>query len=229
MAATFVLLPGAGSTAWYWHLVRPGLEAAGHDVVAVDLPVDDDRCGLAEYAAVALEAIGERPNLVVVSQSIGAFTAPLIATERPVDLMVLVVPMVPAPGESGGAWWTNTGQAEAARAFAVLEGRDPDKPFDEVEVFLHDVDPDVAAESAHHVRNQSGTPFEKPWPLERWPDVPTRCIVGRRDRLFPLEFQHRVVNERLGITPDEIDSGHLPALSRPVELTDYLLACYDSV
>jgi hypothetical protein len=27
-----------------------------------------------------------------------------------------------------------------------------------------------------------------------------------------------VVAERLGVTPDEIDCGHLPALARPVEL-----------
>ena len=32
----------------------------------------------------------------------------------------------------------------------------------------------------------------------------------------------RVVHERLGITPDEIDGGHLVALSRPKELADRL-------
>ncbi len=36
--ATFVLIPGAGSDSWHWHLVGPELEARGHDVVAVDLP-----------------------------------------------------------------------------------------------------------------------------------------------------------------------------------------------
>jgi len=34
----------------------------------------------------------------------------------------------------------------------------------------------------------------------------------------------RVVKERLGITPDEMDGGHLPALSRPKELVDRLEA-----
>jgi len=32
----------------------------------------------------------------------------------------------------------------------------------------------------------------------------------------------RVVRERLGLTPDEIASGHLPALSRPEELVERL-------
>jgi pimeloyl-ACP methyl ester carboxylesterase len=221
--ATFVLLHGAGSDSWYWHLVTPRLVAAGYDVIAVDLPVDDDTCGLADYAAAALDAIGSRAGLTLVAQSMAAFTAPIVATEVPVDRIVLVAPMVPAPGETPGQWWAKTGQPDAARRYAMDEGRDPDKAFDPIEVFLHDVDPTIVAASAEHVRSQSGRPFGDPWPLMDWPAVATRCVIGRFDRLFPLEFQRRVVPERLGITPDEIDSGHLPALSRPEELTGLLL------
>ena len=44
-------------------------------------------------------------------------------------------------------------------------------------------------------------------------------IAGARDRLFPLDYLRRLARERLGI--DEVslvDSGHLPALSRPEEV-----------
>ncbi|MGH2705341.1 MAG: alpha/beta hydrolase, partial [Actinomycetota bacterium] len=44
----------------------------------------------------------------------------------------------------------------------------------------------------------------------------------RDDRLFPAPFLRRVGRERLGITPDEIDGGHTPALSRPKELAERL-------
>jgi pimeloyl-ACP methyl ester carboxylesterase len=222
--ATFVLLPGAASDAWYWHLVAPELRAAGHDVIAVDLPVDDDDAGLAEYTDVTVAAIGEHTDLVLVAQSMAGFTAPLVSTRVAVDLIVLVAAMVPAPGESPGEWWANTGQPDAQRAAALRDDRDPDKDFDPFEMFLHDVPAAVAAESAAHVRNQSATPFEKPWPLTAWPDVATRFLLCRHDRLFPADFQRRVVRERLGITPDEIDSGHLPALSVPTELAARLVA-----
>jgi hypothetical protein len=139
-------------------------------------------------------------------------------------LIVLVAGMVPAPGESPGDWWENTGQPQAMRAAAIREGRDPDKAFDPVEVFLHDVPGPVAAESAAHVRNQSATPFQAPWPLARWPPVPTRFLLCRQDRLFPADFQRRVVRQRLGLVADEIDSGHLPALSVPKDLATRLLA-----
>src|SRR5947207_5729031 len=95
-----------------------------------------------------LATMGSRTNLTLVAQSMAAFTAPMIATEVPVDQIVLVAPMVPAPGEPPGLWWANTGQADAARQCAMREGRDPDKPFDPVEVFLHDVGPTIVAASA---------------------------------------------------------------------------------
>ena len=113
--ATFVLIPGSGSTSWYWHLVVPKLRVAGHDTVAVDLPCDDDSAGLATYT-------------------------------------------------------------------------------------------------------------DTPWSLAAWPDVPTRFLLCRDDRFFPADFLRRVVRQRLGITPDEMDGGHLPALARPQELAQRLLA-----
>lgn len=221
--STFALLHGAGSTSWYWHLVAPRLVDAGHEAVAVEFPVDDDACGLAEYASTGVEVIGSRPHLTLVAQSMAAFTAPMIATMIPVELIVLVAPMVPAPGETAGEWWDNTGQPDAARQSAIAERRDPHAPFDPVEVFLHDVAPAVAAAAGDHVRAQSHRPFSDPWPLEGWPDVTTRCVIDQHDRLFPPDFQRRVLGDRLGITPDEIDAGHLPALSRPDDLAALLV------
>ena len=150
--ATYVLIHGAGSDSWYWHLVAPRLRSLGHDVVAVDLPCEDDTAGLDEYADVVVDAVGDRHDVILVAQSLGGFTAPLVCDRLPVILLVLVAAMTPRPGESPGEWWANTGH------------RFPD-PFDPQVVFAHDVPPDVAAASLDHLREQSGTPFEKPWPL----------------------------------------------------------------
>jgi hypothetical protein len=48
--ATCVLIHGAGDSGWYWHLVDRKLRERGHDVVVMDLPVDDDAAGLSQYA-----------------------------------------------------------------------------------------------------------------------------------------------------------------------------------
>jgi pimeloyl-ACP methyl ester carboxylesterase len=170
-----------------------------------------------------VEAIGDRRDLIVVAQSLGGLVAPLVCDRVPANLLVMVAAMVPMPGETGGDWWANTGWEQARREQAERDGRPPDAPFDPMYDFFHDVPSDVVAEAfARGERHQSGTVFEKPWPLDSWPAVATRFLLCTEDRFFPADFQRRVVRQRLGITADEMESGHLPALSHPMELVDRL-------
>jgi pimeloyl-ACP methyl ester carboxylesterase len=215
--ATYVLIHGAGDSAYYWHLLAPELRERGHEVVAMDLPCDDESATLSDYADTVVDAIGDRTGLVLVAQSFGGFTAPLVCERVPVDLMVLVAGMVPSPGERGEDWFANTGYQSPARD----QGYDANS---EMEVFYHDVDPAVALEAMRGGCRQADTPGLEPWPLDAWPDVPTRFLLCRDDRLFPADWMRGVVRERLGIEPDEIDGGHCVALSRPRELAERLEA-----
>jgi pimeloyl-ACP methyl ester carboxylesterase len=220
---TYVLLPGAGGDSWYWHLVAPELRSRGHEVLTPDLPAADDSAGLGEYAEAVVTAIGNRADVVVVAQSMAAFTAPMVCDRVAVRLLILVAPMIPAPKESPGEWWSNSGQTTARRELDEREGRDPDAALDIPTVLFHDVSPDIVAEAfARGEPRQSDTPFGDPWPMDHWPRVPTRVLAGRYDRLFPLDFMRRLAFERLGIDADVIDTGHLPALSRPADLTESL-------
>jgi pimeloyl-ACP methyl ester carboxylesterase len=209
--ATYVLIHGAGDVGWYWHLVAAELRERGHDVVAPDLPCDDDAAGLSEYADAVIDAIGGRTELVVVAQSFGGFTAPLVCDRTPVELLVLVAAMIPAPGEAPGDWWANTRYES--------RGEDDD---DVIATYYHDVPPALVAEAVQRARGQSGTPMQAPWPLQAWPDVDTRVLLCRDDRLFPAGFMRRVARERLGVVPDEIDGGHCIALSRPRAVAERL-------
>jgi pimeloyl-ACP methyl ester carboxylesterase len=235
VAATFVLIPGAGGSAWYWHRVTPLLAEAGVDAIAVELPAADDSADLTTYADVACAAIADVDGpLILVGQSMGAFTAPMVADRIRVARIVLVNPMVPTPGESPGQWWDATGQDQAMAEHFRRIGL-PDKGFDPVEgaseatgderYFFHDVPAHVRDEAfSQPAPRQSDTPFGQTWPLHRWPDVLTQVVAGSDDRFFPLEFQRRLVRERLGLDVDVLPGGHLMALSRPRELADYLLA-----
>lgn len=212
--ATFVLIHGAGDVGWYWHLVEAELRARGHEAISRDLPCDDDSAGLPEYADTVVDAIGDRADLIVVAQSSGGFTAPLVCDRVAVALLVLVAPMIPAPAEAPADYWANTRYAEEAR----------DRYDDAIALFYQDVPPELAAEALKRGRFQSEARMGEPSPLRAWPDVPTRVLICRNDRVFPVRYLRRVAQERLGITPDEIDGGHTPALSRPRELTDRLEA-----
>lgn len=207
---TFVLIPGAGGDAWYWHLVGPVLHEAGHHAVAVALPAADDRAGLAEYAAATVRAIGDHDpeRVVLVAQSLAGFTAPMVYDEVGAAMLVLVNAMIPKPGETPGEWWANTRHAEAKTT-----------PFDPLEDFFHDVPPAVReAAIARGAPKQSEAIFRSPCAITAWPPVPTRVLAGRDDRFFPIAFQRRVARERLGRDVDEMAGGHLMAFSQPAEL-----------
>ncbi|GAA2509580.1 alpha/beta fold hydrolase [Winogradskya humida] len=229
---TYVLVPGAGGSAWFWHLLTPHLKAKGHDVVTVGLPAADEDAGLDVYAQTIVTAVGQsasdvsaagrRGDLVVVAMSMGGFSAPLVCDRLPVTSLVLVNAMIPAPGETAGAWWANTGQERARRESDIAAGRDPDADFDPVTYFFHDVPAPITTAALEIEEAQAGKPFGEPWPLPAWPDVPTRVLTGRDDRIFPVAFQTRIAEERLGITPELLPGGHLLALSHPARLAELL-------
>jgi pimeloyl-ACP methyl ester carboxylesterase len=199
--------------------VVPELEARGHSAIAVELPAGDDAAGWQEYADAIERAIGDRTDLVLVAQSLAGFSAPIVCDRRPVELLVLLNAMIPVPGETGNDWWSNTRLQEAETEYFARIGLKPDDAKDDRVVYFHDVPPGLVDEAyGRGEPQQSMTPMGQPWPLERWPDVPTRVLAGRGDRLFPLEFQRRVARERLGIEADDIEGGHLVSLSHPREL-----------
>jgi pimeloyl-ACP methyl ester carboxylesterase len=204
--ATFALIHGGGGSSWDWHLVVPELRERGHDPVAVDLPCEDESAGWQEYVDVVVDALGDRQNVVVVGHSLGAFTAPLVSARITADLLVLVAAMIPAPGELLADWWTNT--------------RHESSGYDDL--FFHDVPPELAKEAQQHERDETSKALREPWPLEAWPETPTRYLLCRDDRMFPADWARRHARERLGIEADEMDGGHYVSISRPRELAERL-------
>ncbi|MDR6638533.1 alpha/beta hydrolase [Paenarthrobacter nitroguajacolicus] len=197
--AVFVLIHGGGSTAWDWHLVSPRLEASGHGVVAVDLPIEDVDAGLEDYTRAVKEAVGEAQHTIVVGHSLGGFTAPLACEELQSDGLVYLSAMIPMPGETFGDWWTNTGHHRETI---------PDEPY------FNLVPDNLAQEATNRERDQQGAWMSGPWPGNH-PDVPTLGILCRDDLFFPRSFMRRQIRERLGIEPVEIPGGHYATLSNP--------------
>lgn len=220
----YVLIPGAGGRAWYWHLVEPRLAERGHRAIAVELPADDDTKGLSDYAQAVLDAVGTAGEgtageVVIAAASLGAFTAPPVVGPLQPAAVVLVNPMIPVPGEAPAAWWGDTGAVEARRARASRLGYSVE--FDPGTYMFHDVPPEVLA-TATAKGEQSQRPFRDPCTFTAWPAA-TTVISAEDDRFFPLEFQQRLARERLGVEPQVVPGGHLVALGQPNELTTAIL------
>jgi pimeloyl-ACP methyl ester carboxylesterase len=222
--STFVLIPGAGTDPRVYTATIEALGALGHEALAPPLPLHDRDARPSDHADAVAAALPRDAKLVVVAQSLGAFTGPLVAARVPVTELILLAPMIPKPGETAGEWWRNTGHREAIadvlKRYGPMNGWGPDAV---AEVFLHDVDPVVARDNERFQGAPGTGMFAESWPLDAWPEVPTRVLVPAGDRLFPKAFQRRVARERLGIEIDEIAGGHLPMLSRPRELAERLV------
>jgi pimeloyl-ACP methyl ester carboxylesterase len=218
--STFLLIPGAGGVAWYWSRIVALLEAAGHIAIPVDLPGDDDSASLPQYAEVAVQACGDHDDIVLVAQSLGGFTAPLVCDRIAVRALVFVNAMIPVNGETAGEWWGNVGSSEAR--LAAAEERGYTEEFDLETYFLHDVPPEIAAEGEAYQRDETDAVFGSKCEFSGWPNVPIHVLVGADDRFFPADFQRRVSKERLGVDADVLPGGHLVALSNPEGVAEYL-------
>ena len=221
---TFALIHGGGDVGWYWHLVEAELRARGHDVVAPDLPGDDDSATLNDYADFVIDAIGGRTDVVVVGQSFGGFTAPLVAAQLPARELVLVTAMIPVPGESPEDWWANTGYQQAVREQGARDGGLTG--YDDPYVSFYNGVPRELAEVAMSKESAHPSPaaYTQPWPLDAWPQVATRFVLCTEDRFFPAAFMRRLVADRVDVVPDDIAAGHCVALSHPKELAGILAA-----
>jgi pimeloyl-ACP methyl ester carboxylesterase len=217
--ATFVLIPGAGGTAWYWSRVVPLLQHAGHIAKAVDLPGDDETAGLEEYTRLVLGEIDGSTDTALVAQSLGGFTAAMVCARAAITSLTFVNAMIPTPGETPDQWWANTGAIEARNAAANAAGYGD---FDLDTYFLHDVSPEVAAAGEPYQRPEADIVFASQCQFQEWPPISTRVLVGADDRFFPAEFQRTIARQRLGIDADIIPGGHLIALAQPNLVADYL-------
>lgn len=207
--AVFALVHGGAGTAALWEPVSEHLERLGHEVVTMDLPCDDPEAGWNDYGRAvesAIEGLKPRGELIVASHSLGGFVAPLVCGRLPVDRIVLVSAMIPAPGETFEEWWENTGHT-----------REVSPDWADPQTFYNGVPRELADRDARLSEGRLNVPDE-PWPLAGWPDAPTRFLLAREDRVFPRDFMRRVARERLGIEADEMDGGHGTPLSHPTEL-----------
>jgi hypothetical protein len=168
------------------HTQLPELERRGHRAVAVDIAENDPALGLWEYAQIVDRAVGGQPGVVLVAQSLGGFTAPMVS--QPVAMIVLLNAMIPEPCETPGEWFETTGSDAAGRS----------SEFDIETHFLHDLPAEARAVLAAAgpprepadtpPREPADTPFRQPCAFQRWPDVPIKVLIGADDRCFPAGF-----------------------------------------
>ena len=224
----FLLIHGACHGGWCWDLVADHLRAAGHRVLAPDLPCDSLDAGLQEYADVATAALGAASqDVVVVGHSLGALVVPLVALRVPVRRIVMLAGLLGAPG------------ASMADLSAVDSDRDQHLGPEDIEIdserrfrftaagasraLYHDCPSELAVAAAGRLRFQRSM-WTQVAHFDAWPDCERVAITCTQDRVVNPAWSDRVARERLGVEPLQMAGGHSPFLSRPAELARVLAA-----
>jgi pimeloyl-ACP methyl ester carboxylesterase len=226
-AMDVVLVHGAYHGAWCWDLLAPELERRGHRVTAVDLPISDPAAGANAYADVVERATAGSREPVIVGHSMAGLVIPLVAARRAVRRLVFLAAFLPLPGAS----------VNEQRQAEPIDGRVPPTtaeweplgddvwrigPTTATELFFHDAPPDLAAWAVERLRPQAYRAMSEPSPLVAWPDVESASIICRDDRAMNPDWGRTAARGRLGIEAIEVDGGHSPFLTRPVELAGIL-------
>ena len=231
----FALLHGGLHNGSSWDLVAQELVARGHDVVAPDLPVDDDAAGAVEWARVVVAAIDrvandvEEEDVVVVGHSISGLCLPVVAALRPVRRMVFVAALVPVPGETFAAEFAANPRAVSFPAPQTTGDGPFGLTWESVrDGFYHDCPEALARKAFRTLRNQSFTVFVERCPLDQWPDVPSTYLLMKDDRALDVDWVRRIAIDRLGAAVIEMDGGHSPFFAHPIELSNVLADIADS-
>lgn len=97
----FALVHGGQHGAWCFEALVRELAVRGHRAEAMDLPIGDPGAGAAEYADVVCRSITDMGSgVVLVGHSMGGLVIPLVASRRPVAMLVFLCAAVPEPGRS---------------------------------------------------------------------------------------------------------------------------------
>jgi pimeloyl-ACP methyl ester carboxylesterase len=227
---TFALVHGAWHGAWCWDRLAPELVAAGHRVVAEDLPCEDVSAGCREYAEVVLGSLADTADddLVLVAHSAGGLTLPLIAAARPVRAMAFVSALLPKPAERFADQSAREGILLSEYQTGVeLDDAGRRRWFDEGvarRTMYSGCSEADAGWAFARLRAQASTMYTEASPLEAWPDVPVVDVRGDDDQLVSPAWAAQAVPARLGIAPIVLPgAGHTLIVSHAPQLAEVLL------
>lgn len=235
--ATFVLVHGAWHGGWSFELVKPMLEAAGHHVIAPDLPgmggTDEELAGatLAKWADFVTNlCISAQKPVILAGHSRGGLVLSETAERIPTDIsaLVYICAMMLPSGMSREQW---RDRAEPNPDFRAIVQPHPSGIATTIDrsraapVFAQLSPPDLVEKAFDRLMAEPDQPrmTELSLTQARYGTVPRHYIECLNDRTIPISDQRMMQALQPCASVTTLDADHSPFLSRPRALVDALL------
>ncbi|MBW9111807.1 alpha/beta hydrolase [Microbacterium ureisolvens] len=218
---TIVLVHGAFADSSGWNLIAPTLEAGGYPVIAFSNPlrgIDYDSQYLRDFLGTI-----DGP-IVLVGHSYGGAVITNAAVDDPdVTSLVYIAAYALDEGESVaaanslGGGHTEVTDHLVIRPFPGASEGDADAYIDPAffpDLFAQDVPKTLARTMAASQRPGSYASLITPSGPPAWQSIPSWYMVATQDRIIPPEAE-RVMAERAGATTVEVNTSHVPMISKP--------------
>lgn len=226
-STTIVLVHGAFEDGSSWARVIPLLQAKGHHVIAVQNNLTSQASDVASPRRV-IEA--QSGPVIVVGHSYGGVVITSAAAGNPnVKALVYITAFAPEPGEVLGEL---IGKFSPSDLGAALQ---PDSagflfinPTKLRALIAQDVTEQQAAIMAATQKPIAGAAFSESINQAAWKDIPSWFLVTTQDHAIKPELQ-RFMAERIHAHTIELDSSHVPFLSHPDAVADFILSAAQSI
>lgn len=215
-----ILVHGAWADGSSWAKIIPLLTAKGMTVTAVQLPLTSFE---ADVAAVDRAIALAQGDVVLVGHSYAGAVIGEAGNDPKVTRLVYIDAFAPDAGESAGSLF---GQFEAAPLNDEIrpdaEGFLSLTPKGIATLFAQDLDP-IEQAVVHATQGPiNGAALGGTLTQAAWRTRPTFYLIGTEDRAILRVDQERMA-ERLNATIQHVASSHVPMLSHPDIVTDFIV------
>lgn len=223
--ATMILVHGFWADGSSWAGVIPLLDAAGHEVIAVQLPLSS----FADDVAAVDRALNRVDGpVVLVGHSYGGVVITAAGSHPKVRALVYVAAYAPDREENVNAINERFPPSSMGRAIRPADGYLWLDPELFAETFAHDVEPVTARIMALTQGPASVACLVELAAEPAWKTRPAWWVLPTQDATIAPDAQ-RWMAERAGATVHEVPSSHAVLVARPADTSSAVLAAAAAV
>ena len=209
---TIVLVHGAWADGSSWNRVIPLLQAKGHRVIAVQVPLTSLEDDLAATKRIIADTGGA---IVLVGHSWGGMTVTQAGDDPRVVALVYVSAFAPDAGESGGSM---IAAHPSPPALSTVVTDSSGFVYQTDQGMIDNVAPDLPADEARVLastqKRLAGNAFGQAVAVVAWKVKPSWFVITADDRVVSVDLQVASA-KRMNAKTTIIHASHMSILSRP--------------